>query len=79
MSITIPKAERTGRVYVDDNGTLYEVKCPVCQFPQFHATGIYNCMICDHRARVIGFEVMNGGKSNNNHHPVKVPEKGVNE
>jgi len=87
MSIAIPKAERTGRVYVDDNGTLYEVMCPECQFPQFHATGVYNCIICDHRARVIGFEVVNGtgiapGKessNNNNSTPAQIPEKGVDE
>ena len=76
MPIAIHKAERTGRVYVDDNGTLYEVRCPGCQFPQFHATGVYNCIICDHRAKVIGFEVVKVEKSSNNsHHPVEVPEK----
>ena len=79
MSIAIPKAERTGRVYMDDNGTLYEVRCPGCQFPQFHATGVYNCIICDHRAKVIGFEVVRKSSNNNNHYPAEVPEKGADE
>ena len=65
--LTTPEAVKTGRNYVGDQGTRYEVRCPQCDGPQFHQGGISACIYCGGRFKIIAFNIIRNA-------PVKTPE-----
>lgn len=67
MPVPIRKVPLTGRHVQHPSGTLHEVICPECRFPQFHKQGINRCIICGERWQVTSLTFVRN-------EPVDLPE-----